>query len=62
MSVTIVSWIVNVLTGIGTWTGVPFVSGSFDGFVTTVGWIASVLGIYFGRKRIGDITWWGGRK
>lgn len=59
MSITIISLLVNFLTIIGSAMNIPFSPEAFDGFIKTIIWIISIVGIYYGRTRKGDITWYG---
>ena len=43
-------------------TGLPATDESITNFVSVTLQVLSAFGIWFGRWRAGDITWFGGRK
>lgn len=60
-SLTIASLLVMALTKFLDWAGIQFAPADLDGFVKTIIYIITGIGIWRGRVRIGDITWWGKR-
>lgn len=62
MSLTIGSWIFTAIDFIFSWGGITITQGEWDSFIKVGVGIISLLGIWYGRYRKGDIKWWGGRK
>lgn len=63
MSLTITSLIVFILGRILQWAGIGQTSNEqLEHFVLIAMQLIGALGIYIGRVRIGDITWYGARK
>ncbi len=62
MSITILAWLVGVIDGFLVWAGLPVGDDEIGTFVKVSLALISAVGIYFGRYRKGDITWFGKRK
>lgn len=62
MSLTIQGLAVLILGKVLAWAGVQYDVAALQGWVSMTVVIAGAVGIYWGRYRQGDITWWGGKK
>ena len=62
MSITIISWVLLALNWLTVKFSIPVAPGDLDTTVHTLIAFFTVLGIYWGRYRKGDITWYGARK
>ena len=62
MSLTIQGWVIGVIVAVFAWADVPVASDNVEGFVVVIGGLFSIVSVYLGRLRLGDIYWWGGRR
>ena len=62
MSVTILSLVVFVLSGLLKGAGVDVDDGQLTESVLTLLQVLTAVGVYWGRFRKGDLKWYGGRK
>ncbi len=60
MSLTLTSLIVLVIDTLAKWANVSSLDqNAIVGFITTIVWVGSVFGVWLGRYRQGDNTWYG---